>query len=223
ESLQLEVTGSCNFKCRMCLVRYRPTLGRSASISFERFRRLMESLPLVRDVTLQGLGEPLLAPDVFEIVAWASARGVRIGFNTNGSLLTRRAGERLLEAGLDWLYVSVDGARKETYEFVRGQARFEVVERNVRGFVALMRERGATRPELSLVMVLMRRNLPELPAIVEQAARWGIPRVAAQNLSHDFSDAPRAAFQAIAEYVEDQSVLTLPRGEVEAVFDRARE
>ncbi|HEY8490682.1 MAG TPA: radical SAM protein [Dehalococcoidia bacterium] len=222
-SLQVEVTGSCNLRCRMCLVRYRPALGRSASMPFQTFRRLLEELPEVRDVTLQGLGEPLLAPDLFRMVAYCRERGITVGFNTNATLLTPANGARLIEAGLDWLHVSVDGASPETYQFVRDGARWETVERNVTGFVRLLRERRAVRPEVSLVMVLMRRNLRELPAVVERAARWGIPRVFVQGLSHDFSDAPDEAYAAIARYAAEQTVAGLPREEVETVLEQARD
>ena len=105
---------------------------------------------------------------------------------------------------------------------MRDQARWETVERNVGGCVALKRERDAARPALSLVMVLMRHNLHELPAVVERAARWGIGEVFAQNLSHDFSDAPQEAYEAIADYVQTQTVVDLPHDEVESVFARAR-
>ena len=223
EKLQVEVTASCNLRCRMCIVRYRPTLPRSASMSFADFRPLLDAMPSVRELVLQGIGEPLLAPDLYEMIAYASARGIFVEFNSNATLLTRRAGERLIDAGLGALHISLDGASKETYEFVRDQASWETVERNIAGFVALLHECQATRPKLSLVMVLMRRNLHELPAVVERAARWGIPEVFAQNLSHDFSDAPREAYEAIAAYVNSQTVVDLPRDQVEVVFAQAQQ
>ena len=220
--LQVEVTGACNLRCRMCIVRYRPGLDRTASMSFASFRHLLDALPDVAEVRLQGIGEPLMAPDIVDMVAYASARGISAGFNTNATLLTRRMGARLLDAGLDWLCISLDGASKETYEFVRDRARWEVVERNVAGFVALTRARGAASPRLSLVMVLMRRNLHELPALVRRAAGWGISSIFVQGLSHDFSDAPTDAYAAISDYVGEQSIASLAASEVEAVFAEAR-
>ena len=220
--LQVEVTASCNLRCRMCIVRYRPALPRSASMSFEQFRPLLDAMPGVRELVLQGIGEPLLAPDLYEMIAYASARGIHVEFNSNATLLTRRAGERLIDAGLGALHISLDGASKATYEFVRDQARWETVARNIGDFVALKRERGADRPALSLVMVLMRRNLHELPAVVEQAARWGIREVFTQNLSHDFSDAPPDTYEAIANYVNAQTIVHLPDQELAPILDRAR-
>ena len=221
--LQVEVTAACNLRCRMCIVRYQPAFPRSASMTFERFRSLFDALPEVEEVVLQGIGEPLLAPDLVAMVEYASARGAFVEFNSNATLLTRAMGERLLDAGLGALHFSLDGATPETYEAIRDQAKFEVVEHNITGFVELMRERGAERPRLSLVTVLMRRNLHELPGIVERAAAWGIPELFVQNLSHDFSDAPPAAFEAIADYVAAESVTTLEPGVLEAAYEAARE
>jgi radical SAM protein with 4Fe4S-binding SPASM domain len=96
-----------------------------------------------------------------------------------------------------------------------------VVERNINRFVSLMRERGASRPQLSLVMVLMRFNFRDLPAVVQRAADWGIPRVRAQNLSHDFSDAPKDAYEAIAGFVSEQSVVGASGAEVDDVLAEA--
>jgi radical SAM protein with 4Fe4S-binding SPASM domain len=220
--IQVEVTGACNLKCKMCLVRYTPALqARSASMSFETFRSLLDELPDVKVVTLQGLGEPLMAPDIFDMIAYCKDRGITCGFNSNATLLTKRTAARLVDLGLDWLHVSLDGASKETYEFVREHSNWDVVERNVNALVQLMRARNSTRPSLSLVMVLMRFNYRDLPAVVQRAADWGIPRVRAQNLSHDFSDASRDTYEAISQFVEEQSVVSLPQSDVEAVLREA--
>lgn len=206
--LQVEVTGACNLKCRMCLVRYRPTLDRAtASLSFEAFRAIVDALPEADEVTLQGLGEPLLAPDLFRMIAYASARGIRVGFNTNATLLTRATAERLVDAGLDWLCVSLDGATAATYEAIRDGARLARVEANVRGLVAVLRARHAVRPRLSLVFVAMRRNVVELPAVVRLAADWGIPTVRVQNLSHSFSDTdPAGEYREIRAYAATEAL-----------------
>ncbi|TMB70184.1 MAG: radical SAM protein [Chloroflexi bacterium] len=222
KSIQVEVTGACNLRCRMCLVRYRPALGRAASMSFDKFRSLLDNLPDVRVVTLQGLGEPLMAPDLFQMIDYCKGRGISCGFNSNATLLTRQISERLVSSGLDWLHFSLDGASRETYEFVRDHANWDVVERNITRFVSLMRERKAGRPQLSLVMVLMRFNFRDLPAVVQRAADWGIPRVRAQNLSHDFSDAPQNAYEAIAGFVEDQALVGMASPDVEEVLAEAR-
>jgi radical SAM protein with 4Fe4S-binding SPASM domain len=221
--LQVEVTAACNLRCRMCLVRYRPPLDRiEGSLSFERFRAIVDALPALHTLTLQGLGEPLLAPDLFGMIAYATARGVRAGFNTNATLLTRPTAERLVDAGLGWLCVSLDGASPATYEAIRDGARLARVAANVRGLVEVMRERRATRPALSIVFVAMRRNVAELPAVVALAAEWGVPAVRVQSLSHSFSDTdPGGAYREIREFAAAEALWPAPEAAAEAAFAEA--
>src|SRR4029453_18890793 len=117
--LQLEVTGACNLRCPMCLVSHRPALARSAALSFARFQELVDGLPELRRLTLQGLGEPLLCPDLLAMVRYAAGRGVGGGFNSNGLLLPRGPAEELVAAGLGWLHVSVDAPTAEAYAGIR--------------------------------------------------------------------------------------------------------
>jgi MoaA/NifB/PqqE/SkfB family radical SAM enzyme len=191
-------------------------------MSFAAFKRLIDGLPDLEEVVLQGVGEPLLAPDLFAMLAYASARGISAGFNCNATLLTRKVAERLLDAGLGWICFSLDGATPGTYESVRDGSCWQTVTRNISGFMRLVRERGQARPDVSLVMVLMRCNLHEIAGVVARAAEWGIPRVFVQSLSHDFSDAAGSAYAAIASYVGEQTVATSPPGEAEAAYAEAQ-
>ena len=222
--IQLEVTGACNLRCAMCLVSYRPPLPRtSGSMPFETFRRVVDALPDLHTLTLQGIGEPLLAPDLLAMVEYAGSRGVRVGFNTNATLLGPEIAARLVDAGLAWLCVSLDGARPATFESIRQGASFARVERNVRALVELMRERGAALPELSLVFVAMRRNVAELADVVRLAAEWGVPRVRVQNLSHSFDDTdPAGAYREIRELAAREALWPDADEEARAAFAEAR-
>jgi MoaA/NifB/PqqE/SkfB family radical SAM enzyme len=222
--LQVEVTAACNLRCHMCLVRYRPPVNRvTGSLGFDRFREIVDAVPDLEKLTLQGLGEPLLAPDLLRMIGHATARGVRTGFNTNATLLTRAMAERLVDAGLEWLCISLDGARPETYESIRDGAHFGTVERHVRELVEVMRRRGATRPELSIVMVAMRRNVAELPDVVARAAEWGVPTVRVQSLSHSFSDTESAGdYVEIQNFTAREALWSDTDPEVSRIFDAAR-
>src|SRR5690349_4620379 len=194
EHLQVEVSGACNLRCRMCLVRYAPAIGRKeGALAYEDFLTLVDSVPNLKRLTLQGLGEPLLSPHLLDMIRHATARGIHVGFNTNGVLLTRAVAKQLVAAGTGHVHVSLDGATAATYEDVRhgvGEAprpgQFERVVTNLRGLLAA---RGPGRsPRVVLVFVAMRRNLDELSALVDLAAGIGVDEVRVQNLSHVFSD-----------------------------------
>lgn len=208
--LQVEVTAACNLRCPMCLVRYRPPLDRVRhSTTLAAFRELVDGNPNLRRVTLQGLGEPLLAPDLLAMVEHAAGRGIDVGFNTNATLLTEERAERLVRAGLAWLHVSVDGATAETYEAIRDGARFDKVCRNIAGLVRVKRRLGGDRPWVRLVFVAMRRNVDELPGVVRLAAETGVNEVWVQHLSHSFDDTDGSddgAYVAIRRYTAAEAL-----------------
>jgi radical SAM protein with 4Fe4S-binding SPASM domain len=220
--IQVEVTAACNLRCRMCLVRYQPPVDRvTGTMALADFAALVEAVPGVERITLQGLGEPLLVPHLDDMVALAAARGIAVGFNTNGTLLTRDRADRLVAAGLAWLHVSVDGATAATYEGIRDGARFSRVRRGVEAIVAAKTAHGAELPELSLVCVAMRRNHHELPALVRLAADWGVGRLWVQNLSHTFSDTdPAGRYEEIRSFAAAETLLDV--AEADASFAAAR-
>jgi MoaA/NifB/PqqE/SkfB family radical SAM enzyme len=210
----------------MCLVRYRPKLGkRAGAMCFHTFKKIVDDLPALEKVTLQGLGEPLLAPDLFRMIEYASGRGVRMGFNTNGTLLTPERSERLIRGGLDWLHVSLDGAAAETYEDIRAGSDFERVRGNVEALVEAKRRLGADRPRLMLVFVAMRRNIHELPRLVRLADEWGVGALWVQNLSHSFDDTdPAGSYREIRRYAEEEALWSEEDKSVATeIFGRAEE
>ena len=220
--LQVEVTGSCNLRCRMCLVRYRPAIPkRAGALALEDYKALVDELPGLEELILQGLGEPLLSPHLFEMIEFARARGIEVGFNTNATLLTRPKARRLVDLDVAWLAISLDGASAAAYEDVRHGARYERVRANVEGLLA---ERRDGRPHVKLVFVAMRRNVAELPALVELADEWGVEEVSVQNLSHSFSDTdPAGDYAEIRAYAEREALWNgAGSPEAEAAFAEAR-
>jgi radical SAM protein with 4Fe4S-binding SPASM domain len=208
--IQLEVTAACNLACTMCLVSYRPKLGRTTgSMSFDMFRALVDQLPDLERITLQGLGEPLLAPGIMAMIEYASARGIAVGFNSNGQLLTPDRSQQLVDAGLSWLHISVDGATADTYEAIRVGSRFERLERHVPALMRAVGGRGDGVPEVSIVFVAMRNNIDELPQLVRVAADWRVTKLRVQNLSHSFDDTDASgSYEGIRRFAADQALWT---------------
>jgi MoaA/NifB/PqqE/SkfB family radical SAM enzyme len=177
-SLYIETTSRCNSACRTCP---RGLFGGETGrdLTLEEFRSLCGSFSLERAV-LHGIGEPLLNPQIFEMVSLLKGRGCHVLFNSNALLLDGRRRRGLLESGLDELRVSLDGATPQTYERVRGIPHFGRVVGNLR---ALIRERGARRtPKVSLWIMAMKENVHELPEWVRLAAEIGVDEVHLQRL-----------------------------------------
>ena len=70
--LQLEPVGQCNLRCQMCPIQFRqdgPPHGPPAFMEFEPFTRLLDEFPGLEELQLQGLGEPMMHPRFFDMVA----------------------------------------------------------------------------------------------------------------------------------------------------------
>src|SRR5207248_10414163 len=189
--LRSEPVGQCNLRCQMCAIQFRrdgPPYGPPAFMPFETFRSLFDQFDGLEELHLQGLGEPMMHPRFFDMVAYAAARGVRVSTNSNLTLLNASRAERCVASGLDQLHVSLDGATAETYEQIRVRSRFSRVMGNLGGLVAAKERLGNDRPRLRLVMVIMRQNLHELPDVVRLAATWTFESMFVQHLSHDFGE-----------------------------------
>jgi radical SAM protein with 4Fe4S-binding SPASM domain len=180
--LYIESTSRCNETCDQCP---RTHLGREPDrdISLAEVRHIVDQLPVVDRVVLHGLGEPLMNPELPEIVAYLHGRGAYTLFNSNALLLNEARGRTLIAAGLDELRISMDGATPATYARVRGvnQRALPHIIRNLTAFEALKRELSAPQPRTSLWFTAMRENIGELPQLIDIAAQVGIPEVYVQR------------------------------------------
>jgi radical SAM protein with 4Fe4S-binding SPASM domain len=120
------------------------------------------------------------------------------------------------------IFVSIDGARPETYERIRVDARFDRFERNVRRLLDAIARRGEG-PRVELTAVAMRENVDELADLVALAADWGIGTVHVQHLCHDFGESTLPArYAPMREFVAAQTLVEDDPARVEAAFARAR-
>jgi radical SAM protein with 4Fe4S-binding SPASM domain len=223
--LQLEITSACNLRCTMCLVRYRPPVNKLAgAMPPELFRQVVDDVPGLTRLTLQGLGEPLLSPYLPEMIRVAVERGVTVGFNSNATLLTARRAAELVASRVDWLHVSLDGASAATYQRIRDGADFGTVVANLAGLVRAKRAAGSATPWIRVVFVAMRDNVGELPDLVRLLSDIGVDELRVQNLSHSFSDTdPAGRYDDIRRFTADQALWTgADLDRAEAAFAAAR-
>jgi radical SAM protein with 4Fe4S-binding SPASM domain len=88
-------------------------------------------------ITLAGLGEPLLNPEIVAMVYECKRRGFKSLLYTNATLLNKEISMRLLEAGLSGILISFDGPDENTYEYYRKGAGFSEVKNNIMSFLEL--------------------------------------------------------------------------------------
>jgi radical SAM protein with 4Fe4S-binding SPASM domain len=225
--VQIEPVGQCNLRCQMCSIQFRqdgPPYGPPAFMSFETFTQLIDQFVNLQELHLQGLGEPMMHPRFFDMVAYAVEKGIRVTTNSNLTLLNERRAERCVTSGLDCLHISLDGATAETYERIRVRAHFDRVVHNVERLLAMRESFGSAHPHLHMVMVIMRQNLQELPDLVRLAHRLSMEQIFVQHLCHDFGESSLPArYRPMREFVQGETLLTEDLQRIEHYFGEARE
>ncbi len=191
----IEPTSRCNLECRTCIRHsWSEPLG---SMDERTFARILEGLGAAEPpptVFFGGFGEPLAHPRILDMVRRTKRLGARVELITNGTLLAERVSAGLIDAGLDVLWLSLDGATPESYADVRLGAALPEVLSNLRNLASL---RGAGRlyafdggspngrhpkPEIGIVFVAMRRNLSDLPSVVLLGTGLGATRFMVTNV-----------------------------------------
>jgi len=184
--LLVEPSSRCNLACRFC-----PSPGDRdhdrGDLDLDRYRRLLDEVgDTLLFLCLWFYGEPLLHPHIARIVAMARERGVLVALSTNGVALDERTANDLLDAGLSWLFVSLDGPSEEEHDLNRGEGSYRAAVENVRRFVTLRNRRGRA-PLVELKPILHRANVPRRDAMMDLARDLGVDRVTFQLLTwqHD--------------------------------------
>jgi radical SAM protein with 4Fe4S-binding SPASM domain len=157
------------------------------------------------------------------MVSYAAGKGIRVTTNTNMTLLNPAKADRLVTCGLDRLHVSLDGATAATYERIRVRARFDRVVRNLEMFLAARDRRACAKPDLHLVLVVMRQNLDELADLVRLAHGWRASQVFVQHLCHDFGESSLPVeYRPMRDFVESETLLEEDPARIEQSFQEAR-
>jgi MoaA/NifB/PqqE/SkfB family radical SAM enzyme len=178
----IEVTNRCNLSCQTCVRTYF-TREPLQTLSFDEFVTIADQFPDVRRVALHGIGEPLLNRDLPRMIRYLKERDVEVLFNSNGTLLTPKWQEALVRSGLDEFRCSIDGARPETYAYIRGADLLHKIVKGLAGLIATQSRLDKGTPRISIWCVATSENLAELPALVRLAAKIGVPEVYVQRMT----------------------------------------
>jgi AdoMet-dependent heme synthase len=117
-----EITRRCNLKCVHCRSSSELAIQGHPDFSLDEARRVLDDIASFASpvVVLSG-GEPLLRPDVFDIAAYGSAKGLRMCLATNGTLVTQEICEKIKAAPIRMVSLSLDGASAEVHDDFRCQ------------------------------------------------------------------------------------------------------
>ena len=165
--LYIEPTNRCNLDCRTCMRHgWEEPLGFMEFELFEKILADLRSFPGRPSIFFGGFGEPLGHPRIVDMVKLAKESGSFVELISNGIGMDEAMAGRLAAAGLDRLWVSIDGSSPASYADVRLGDHLPEIIANLERLNAMI-----DKPELGVSFVAMRRNIADLPAVVDLAER----------------------------------------------------
>ena len=183
QALMIEPTDVCNLKCTFCYTQNVELKRMTHTLSLEKYKDIIQDVRrYCMYINFWFAGEPLINKDIYKFVDHANRNNILSCISSNGMLLTPQASHNLIEAGLDRIIISFDGANKETYEKIRVGAKFETVIENVRKLVQLKKELKSRKPYVSLQMVLTKDNEQEVEKFTELAKDLGVDQAYVKSL-----------------------------------------
>jgi radical SAM protein with 4Fe4S-binding SPASM domain len=161
------ITTKCNLKCKHC---YSSSVDQASpdELSTEEAFHLMDDLSRwgIGLLIIDG-GEPLCRDDLLEIVKYASSKGIRTTIGSNATLIDKAMADRMLEAGVMAVAISVDAADARTHDDFRGID--GAFEQTMKGIEAC---RNAGLP-FQLNMVIRKDTLSQLEDMLRLAVDLG--------------------------------------------------
>ncbi|HPS59412.1 MAG TPA: radical SAM/SPASM family putative metalloenzyme maturase [Spirochaetota bacterium] len=193
----LETTTRCNLLCEMCVKQSSGGGIVDGDFDMGMMPAIEPVLCNINTLILSGIGEPVLYPDLETLIRYASRRMMndsRIGFQTNGMLVSRDKAMSLVEAGLNLVCVSMDASTPGTFSAIRKGGNISDAENSIQLFMeaglALNREVKA-----GIEFVLTRDNLHQLvPALEIAAARGAKFAIVTHLIPYDERMSVKAAY-----------------------------
>ena len=155
-----EMTSACNLRCIHC----HASGGEPAAdeLTTEEAKRLIDQLAEVSEFRMMAFtgGEPLVRPDLFELLAYSQALGFTNTLATNATLIDDAVAQRLRRCGVVIGAVSLDGFDAATHDFVRGQP--GIFDATLEGIRAL----GRAGIPLHINITAMEYNMDQLEPLM---------------------------------------------------------
>lgn len=179
----VEPTNACNLDCLTCFRQgWDDKLGKMTEKTFQRVLDGIQEFDPMPTLYFGGIGEPLANKRTIEWVARAKAIGARVEMISNGTLLDEKRLRLLVEAGLDLLWVSIDGAHPENYADIRLGAELPKVIENLTLLRKIRKGGHFPKPELGIAFVAMRRNIGDLPDVLKIGQKLGAKYFSVSNV-----------------------------------------
>lgn len=244
--MKIESTNICNTRCQLCPTGIGLRGRRKGRMEYSQYTKLIDQLKHhLFALDLSMWGDPLVAPDIYEMIRYAHGKGIWTYISSNlhgfkieprkqrdGTLADKDDATRLIESGLDMLTCSLHGATQETFQIYQPGKDFGDAITKIRHIVQTKRRLGSSTPAIQLNYVVTKHNEHEIEAFKELADELGCkPVFSTASMNIRFLDKDKKltplglADDVLAKKTKDHLESWLPENKdyVLSAYDQMRE
>ena len=183
-NVELEITSRCDKKCIFC----EHTYWKEANwdLNYENMIHITSQFPKLKWVNLTGEGDSFLNRDYLRIIQYLKSRNVAVYLVDSFDLITKEVATKLVDLGVDGIYISFDAATKETYEFIKQGCTFDRTLYNIRNLIEIKKEKKSPIPELCFRFVVNTINYLEMPDYIDLIHSLGKNKEIGDNFTIEF-------------------------------------
>lgn len=164
-----EITRACALRCVHCRAVAQPRRDPQELTTSEGFAVIDQVVALGRPILVITGGDPLMRRDVYDLIAYARQRGLRVALSPSATrLVTREALARAQQAGVEMVHVSLDGASAEVHDAFRG------VNGSFARTMEILRDALELGLPVQIGTTVCRRNVHDLAAIATHVRAAGV-------------------------------------------------
>ncbi len=177
-ALSIEPTTACNLGCPECPSGLKKFTRPTGNLRRDTHRAIIDQVASrLWYLNLYFQGEPYINPSFFELVSYASQKGIYTATSTNGHFLSEENAKKTVLSGLDRLIISIDGTTQETYESYRVHGKLDKVIEGTQRLIRWKKELKSATPHLIFQFLVVRPNEHQVPEVFRLASELGVEEV----------------------------------------------
>ncbi len=206
--LHIEPTGVCNLKCTMC-PRTESITRDLRHMKLENFKKILVAVDPIF-VAFVGFGEPLLNPQILDMVRYSVSKKVTSRISSNATMLNTERSRDIIRSGLHQIWFSIDSPTPENFEKIRVGAKFDKTIEGIKEFMAI-REEEKSSIAVTVNFTITQDNVHEVLQMVE-FCQWeiNIAPTFARGYGYDIGEQQARALQntpEIQKYLQEAAQL----------------
>lgn len=171
KELEIEITTRCHLKCIMCEnAHWENSNYRKQDMTLEMFKTVIDKFPRLRYINVTGEGTCIMNKDFFKMLEYLNKKSVNTMFVESFDLLKEDYLRKIVELDVERIEVSLDGARKDTYENIRRGAKWDRVIENLQKLREIKKEGKTPFPYIFFRFIAMKNNVHEIPDLLRLVA-----------------------------------------------------